>query len=138
MEEWHRLQHNLECELRYHVILTTANLRSLDDDEELVIKGCLKEPLGRQGCDIHDFQISEDHVHLLIATPTIICIEEVVRDIKEDTSLQISLATNKGFECLVWSQDYFVSALGEKESFNLETWHLTSEVTKRRRLATKQ
>ena len=134
MDEWDQLPHHVECILRYHVILTPINLWVHDKKEKRILENCLRAPLGRQGCEILDFQISYDHVHILIKTPTNCCIEEVVRDIKEDVSLQISIEDNQGFHCFIWTHDYHISPLGEKEEFDIDKWHQITEVPRRRKI----
>ncbi|MFC1931184.1 IS200/IS605 family transposase [Chloroflexota bacterium] len=118
------MQYNLECELRYHVVLRTANdLRILKDEIKAILINCFSRLQKREGCEILDYKISPNHVHLLIVMPTIHSVEEVIRDIKEETSLQIGLKYYRRDDCLVWAQGYLISALGDEEPFDFNTWH---------------
>lgn len=134
MDQFEGLLLNSEYYPRYHIILTTLNSDSIFKGEiKRIVEQCLSKLRWGDECFVMNFRISPNHLHFLAVIPTFYSVEEIINDIKTETSQQIAVHHYHGVYHLIWSRDFYISELGDDEGYNLDKWHQASEIERRRK-----
>lgn len=112
--------------IRYHIILTCKYRKKLLIKYGTEIKSIFKEIA--KGCDfyIEEMEVDKDHIHFMINSVPKLSPLQIVRHLKQCSTIQIWNAykeeLSKYFwrENTFWTNGYFVSSIGEVSSKNLK------------------
>ena len=112
---------------QYHIVWITKYRRRILNPgvREYLDKLLPKVMRGLSGCEIVEYNIQREHIHLVMVIPPRLAVAEVVGRLKGQTSTQLRqrfkwLERVYWKENIVWSPGYFVSTVGVEEKVILE------------------
>ena len=112
-ENMHYLRHMSYSKLYYHIVFVVKNrLNVIDEEHEQSLFVYIMGFCEKKSAKLYRINAAGNHIHMLVALPTTICVADFVRDLKRSTSLMIkSEHLFAGFES--WAREYFVKTVSE-------------------------
>ena len=89
MSRFRRLSHAIwHCQ--YHLVwVPKYRFRVLEGDVREEVSKCIQVFSGREGCEVVELNVQEDHVHLLVMVPPKLSISQLVGTIKGKSAIQV-------------------------------------------------
>ena len=103
---------------QYHIVWTPKyRFRVLVGDIKKMVENCIKAFTEQQECEIKEYNVQKDHVHLIVMIPPKISVSNYVGTVKGRTAIRIlnefkSLKKKPYWGNHFWARGYCVDTIG--------------------------